>query len=94
MAVYLVRDAAAEPRVLRAFEHMPSVEVKENGKPYTVNVELPRREGRERHDRGGPSLHRRREEGRAYRRQDALLKSTHPVGAALLMDRGYEKRAR
>jgi HSP20 family protein len=30
-----------EPRALRAFEHMPSVEVKENGKAYTVLVELP-----------------------------------------------------
>lgn len=32
---------AAEPRALRAFEHVPSVEVKENGKAYTVSVELP-----------------------------------------------------
>ena len=32
---------AAQPRALRAFEHMPNVEVKENGKTYTVNVELP-----------------------------------------------------
>jgi len=31
----------AEPRTLRAFEHMPSVEVKENGKAYSVTVELP-----------------------------------------------------
>ena len=30
-----------EPRALRAFEHMPQVEVKENGKSYTVTVELP-----------------------------------------------------
>jgi HSP20 family protein len=30
-----------QPRALRAFEHMPNVEVKENGKSYTVNVELP-----------------------------------------------------
>jgi HSP20 family protein len=30
-----------EPRALRAFEHMPQVEVKENGKTYTVTVELP-----------------------------------------------------
>lgn len=30
-----------QPRALRAFEHMPNVEVKENGKTYTVNVELP-----------------------------------------------------
>lgn len=33
--------SAAQPRALRAFEHVPSVEVKENGKTYTVNVELP-----------------------------------------------------
>jgi HSP20 family protein len=33
--------STAQPRALRAFEHMPSVEVKENGKTYTVNVELP-----------------------------------------------------
>lgn len=33
--------SATQPRALRAFEHMPSVEVKENGKTYTVNVELP-----------------------------------------------------
>ncbi len=33
--------AADQPRALRAFEHMPSVEVKENGKSYTVSVELP-----------------------------------------------------
>jgi len=30
-----------EPRALRAFEHVPNVEVKENGKAYTVTVELP-----------------------------------------------------
>lgn len=30
-----------EPQALRAFEHMPKVEVKENGKSYTVTVELP-----------------------------------------------------
>ena len=33
--------ASAEPRALRAFEHMPTVEVKENGKAYIVTVELP-----------------------------------------------------
>lgn len=33
--------ASSEPRALRAFEHMPNVEVKENGKSYTVSVELP-----------------------------------------------------
>jgi HSP20 family protein len=32
---------AGEPRALRAFEHVPNVEVKENGKAYTVTVELP-----------------------------------------------------
>jgi len=31
----------SEPRALRAFEHVPNVEVKENGKTYTVTVELP-----------------------------------------------------
>ena len=30
-----------EPRALRAFEHVPNVEVKENGKLYSVTVELP-----------------------------------------------------
>lgn len=30
-----------EPRALRAFEHMPNVEVKENGQAYTISVELP-----------------------------------------------------
>ena len=36
-------DAApsSEPQALRAFEHMPKVEVKENGTSYTVTVELP-----------------------------------------------------
>jgi len=33
--------SSAEPRALRAFEHVPNVEVKENGKHYTVSVELP-----------------------------------------------------
>ncbi len=33
--------ASSEPRALRAFEHMPNVEVKENGRSYTVAVELP-----------------------------------------------------
>lgn len=33
--------SSAEPRSLRAFDHIPSVEVKENGKAYTVSVELP-----------------------------------------------------
>jgi len=30
-----------EPRALRAFEHVPNVEVKENGKAYSVSIELP-----------------------------------------------------
>jgi len=29
------------PRSLRAFDHVPKVEVKENGKAYTVTIELP-----------------------------------------------------
>ena len=33
--------SSTEPRALRAFEHMPKVEVKENDKAYTVTVELP-----------------------------------------------------
>lgn len=33
--------SSAEPRALRAFEHVPNVEVKENGNSYTVSVELP-----------------------------------------------------
>ncbi len=32
---------SAAPRALRAFEHVPNVEVKENGKSYAVSVELP-----------------------------------------------------
>jgi HSP20 family protein len=32
---------SSQPRALRAFEHAPKVEVKENGKAYTVSVELP-----------------------------------------------------
>lgn len=32
---------ANEPRALRAFEHTPKVEVRENGKAYSVVVELP-----------------------------------------------------
>ncbi len=32
---------ASEPRALRVFEHMPKVEVKENGKCYSVTLELP-----------------------------------------------------
>ncbi len=30
-----------QPRALRAFEHAPRVEVQENGKTYTISVELP-----------------------------------------------------
>ena len=33
--------ASSEPRAPRVFEHMPKVEVKENGKCYTVTVERP-----------------------------------------------------
>jgi HSP20 family protein len=33
--------ASGEPRALRAFEHVPNVEVKENAKTYTVSIELP-----------------------------------------------------
>jgi HSP20 family protein len=32
---------ARERRALRAFEHVPSVEVKENGRSYSVSIELP-----------------------------------------------------
>jgi len=31
----------SEPRALRVFDHVPKVEVKENGKTYNVSVELP-----------------------------------------------------
>lgn len=34
-------NASSEPRALRAFEHVPNVEVKENDKSYTVTAELP-----------------------------------------------------
>jgi HSP20 family protein len=33
--------ASSQPRELRAFDHAPKVEVKENGKAYTVTIELP-----------------------------------------------------
>jgi HSP20 family protein len=33
--------ASHEPRSLRSFDHVPKVEVKENGKAYTVSIELP-----------------------------------------------------
>jgi len=32
---------SSAPRSLRAFDHVPKVEVKENGKAYTVTIELP-----------------------------------------------------
>jgi HSP20 family protein len=32
---------SGEPRSLRSFDHVPKVEVKENGKAYTVSIELP-----------------------------------------------------
>lgn len=38
---FTTTTTAGEPRALRAFEHVPNVEVKENGKAYTVTVELP-----------------------------------------------------
>jgi HSP20 family protein len=34
-------NMGSEPRALRAFEHVPNVEVKENDKSYTVSAELP-----------------------------------------------------
>jgi HSP20 family protein len=34
-------DQGGEPRALRTFEHLPQIEVKENGQHYTVTVELP-----------------------------------------------------
>lgn len=33
--------APGQPRALRAFDHAPKVEVQENGKHYTIAVELP-----------------------------------------------------
>jgi HSP20 family protein len=33
--------ANVQPRALRAFDHAPKVEVQENGKSYTISVELP-----------------------------------------------------
>ena len=33
--------AGGQPRALRAFEHAPKVEVKENGNSYAITVELP-----------------------------------------------------
>jgi HSP20 family protein len=35
------RASANEPRALRVFDHVPKIEVKENGKSYNVTVELP-----------------------------------------------------
>ena len=58
---------STEPRALRAFEHMPKVEVKENDKAYTVTVELPvfRGEGCQGAGRKRRGEHLGREEGRA-----------------------------
>jgi HSP20 family protein len=33
--------AHAQPRALHAFDHAPKVEVQENGRTYTISVELP-----------------------------------------------------
>jgi HSP20 family protein len=33
--------ANGQPRALRAFDHAPKVEVQENGRSYTISVELP-----------------------------------------------------
>src|SRR5690349_3521005 len=33
--------ASGDPRPLRVFDHAPKVEVKENGKMYSIDVELP-----------------------------------------------------
>ena len=38
---FLDPPANGQPRALRAFEHAPKVEVQENGKTYTITVELP-----------------------------------------------------
>ena len=38
---WLEPAANGQPRALRAFEHAPKVEVQENGKTYTISVELP-----------------------------------------------------
>jgi HSP20 family protein len=38
---FLEPPANGQPRALRAFEHAPKVEVQENGKTYTITVELP-----------------------------------------------------
>ena len=40
-------DRGSEPRALRAFEHAPNVEVKENDKAYVVSVELPNLDDKE-----------------------------------------------
>jgi HSP20 family protein len=36
-----VPGANGQPRALRTFEHAPKVEVQENGKTYTISIELP-----------------------------------------------------
>ena len=38
---WLEPAANGQPRALQAFEHAPKVEVQENGKTYTISVELP-----------------------------------------------------
>jgi HSP20 family protein len=38
---WLEAMANGQPRALRAFDHAPKVEVQENGKSYTISVELP-----------------------------------------------------
>ena len=38
---WLEPTANGQPRALRAFDHAPKVEVQENGKSYTISVELP-----------------------------------------------------
>lgn len=38
---WLEPAANGQPRALQAFEHAPKVEVQENGKTYTISIELP-----------------------------------------------------
>ena len=38
---FLEPASNGQPRALRTFEHAPKVEVQENGKTYTITVELP-----------------------------------------------------
>jgi HSP20 family protein len=67
--------ASAEPRALRAFHHMSTVEVKENGKAYIVTVELPGLEDKDVKVEVEDDVLTisGREEGRAERRQDTLF---------------------